>query len=80
MGTKLTRAEVANRLRVSVRTIIRWGDDPRYTDLNFPRPVKLGLRRQLYDSDELEAWEKERKAQSLDDLDLDEFVPMEAAQ
>jgi predicted DNA-binding transcriptional regulator AlpA len=77
MGTKLTRAQVAERYCVSVRTIIRWTDDEEYHDLNFPRPVRFGLRRLLYDLGELEKWEKERAAQTtapaitnLDDLDI----------
>jgi len=60
MSTKLTRAQVADRYHVSVRTILRWTDDPDYRDLNFPKSVKLGFRNTLYDLDELEEWEKER--------------------
>jgi predicted DNA-binding transcriptional regulator AlpA len=62
MGTKLTRAQVADRYHVSVRTILRWTDDPDYRDLNFPKSVKLGFRNTLYDLNELEEWEKERAA------------------
>jgi predicted DNA-binding transcriptional regulator AlpA len=60
MANKLTRTQVATRYCVSIRTIIRWTDDPKWAALNFPKPVKLGLRNQLYDLDELEAWERER--------------------
>jgi hypothetical protein len=60
MGTKLTRAQVADRYHVSVRTILRWTIHPDYRDLNFPKSVKLGFRNTLYDLDELEVWEKER--------------------
>jgi hypothetical protein len=62
MDQKLTRAQVADRYHVSIRTILRWTDDPKYAALNFPRSMKLGLRNTLYDLDELEAWEKERAA------------------
>jgi hypothetical protein len=67
MGIKLSRSQVALRYgNVSVRTIERWTRDPR---LNFPQPVRFGYRNQLYDLDELRAWEQVRKQIELPDID-----------
>jgi hypothetical protein len=77
MGIKLSRSQVALRYgNVSVRTIERWTRDPR---LNFPQPVRFGHRSQLYDLDELRAWERVRIAEQMpftaaDDFDLAPIV------
>lgn len=60
MGNKLRRSDVAQRYRVSTRTIERWTADADYADLNFPKPIRYGKRSPLYDLDELIEWERAR--------------------
>jgi predicted DNA-binding transcriptional regulator AlpA len=59
---KLTRAQIADRCGVSVRSIIRWHTEPYYAHLNFPKPTKIGFRNALYEAAEFEAWLQWRDA------------------
>jgi predicted DNA-binding transcriptional regulator AlpA len=38
----LRKKTTADRYGVSTRTIDRWSTDPKYADMNFPKPVPLG--------------------------------------
>jgi predicted DNA-binding transcriptional regulator AlpA len=61
MGLKLTRNQVAERYGGRhPSTIDRWMQDKR---LDFPKPLYIG-RSPLWDTDDLERWERERITQS----------------
>jgi hypothetical protein len=75
MGTKLKRSDVAQRYRVSTRTIERWECNPKYAKLGFPKAVRYGLRSPLYDSDDLDAWDRKREElPGLDESDITDII------
>lgn len=55
---------VAKRYNVSRSTLWRWAHEPRFADLNFPKPYKIGPNTSVWDEAELDAWDAERKAQT----------------
>jgi hypothetical protein len=60
-GELLPDALVAERYKVTTRTIDRWGHRP---DLKFPAPLWINGRKYRY-LRQLEAWERERMAENI---------------
>jgi hypothetical protein len=57
----LPDSHVAERYKVSQRTIKRWDDQP---DLKFPLPIVINGRKYRR-RDQLESWERERTAENI---------------
>ncbi len=51
---------VAKRYSVDRATVWRWAKDPRYADLNFPPPVKIGPHTTRWSDDQLDQFDAER--------------------
>jgi predicted DNA-binding transcriptional regulator AlpA len=50
-------SELAKYLGVSIMAIWRWQRDP---DMKFPRPCRLGIKLEVTDLDEIDAWLRSR--------------------
>ena len=57
---------VARRYGIDRATVWRWANDPRYADLNFPPPVKIGPHTTRWSDDQLDQYDAERHALSED--------------
>jgi hypothetical protein len=55
----LTRQQQAERYSRHERTVIRWGKDPKYSDLEYPDEIEINGRF-LRPLSKLEAWERKR--------------------
>ena len=58
---------VAQRYGVDRATIWRWANDPRYADLKFPAPTKIGPNTTRWDDAQLDQFDAERHALSEDE-------------
>ena len=62
-GQRFLRVKrVAERYDTSCSTIWRWSKEKRFSDLKFPRPVKIGPHTTGWAESDLEAWDAERRA------------------
>ena len=62
-GKRFLRCKrVAERCDTSPSTVWRWAHEPRFAHLNFPKPIKLGPKTTVWDEDELDRYDAERKA------------------
>ena len=52
----------AQRFDVTPITIRRWATDPKYSHLDFPKPVPLGDNSVGFVDEELDAWEEAQAA------------------
>ena len=56
----MRQTDVAKHLRVSLMTIHRYLNDPKYTHLNFPKPTAVIVDRSYWDRADIDAWMRSR--------------------